>query len=209
MSSIPHSATDPSTTATEFVTEEFETEVSEERVEALLGTIEGGMRRLRDEIVSDDRLGKLLRSGSGGEVLRENDSTEHGDPEPTTKRLLIDPLFDVLGYPEMATEVGDVSEDYGLQADYGLSLRDKQEIDSDRLLVEAEPLNKKLDQEAHGLGQVKDWLERDKFEADFRIATDGLRWTLVKYDRDTYMFDTLGKIDLQPLFLAAFEDALG
>ena len=66
MSSTPYPSTDPSTTATEFVTEEFETEVSEERVEALLGTIEDGVRRLRDEIVSDDRLEELLRSGSGG-----------------------------------------------------------------------------------------------------------------------------------------------
>lgn len=46
-------------------------------------------------------------------------------------------------------------------------------------------------------------------EADFGIATDGLRWVLVKYDRNTYSFDTLAEVDLQPVFLAAFENVTG
>ncbi|MFC7029294.1 hypothetical protein ACFQH8_21210 [Halomicroarcula sp. GCM10025710] len=90
-----------------------------------------------------------------------------------------------------------------------MSLRDYDGIDSERLLIEAEPLNKPLDQEPHGIGQVKDWLEKRHFAADFGIATDGVRWALLKYDADTYSYDTLAEVNLQPLYLAAFENLTG
>lgn len=197
------------TVATEFVTEEFETEISDKATGALAATIEDIVRDLRTRIISDDRLEVLLRSDPGGAVLTSAVTAEQEDPEPLTQRLLIEPLFDALGYPELSVETGDFSPEYGRQADYAVSLREYDEIDSNRLLIEAEPLNKPLDQEKHGLGQVRDWLEKDKFEADFGIATDGIRWILVKYDRDTYSFDTLAEVDLQPVFVAAFENVTG
>lgn len=193
--------------ATEFVTEEFDTQVSEREIDDVAETVSAAVADLRSK-VGDDRLEELLRDGEGM-VLREEDSVEQEDPEPVTQESIIRPLFDALGYPDPAVEAGDLSGDRGMQADYSFSLREYDEIDSGRLLVEAEPLNKKLDQEKHGLGQVKDWLDRKKFDADFGMATDGMRWTLVKYDRDTYSYDTLAAVNLQRTFIRAFENQTG
>lgn len=64
------------TVATEFVTEEFDTEVTADDVERFASANEEVVRTLRSRITSDDRLEVLLRSGPGPEVLRENDSVE-------------------------------------------------------------------------------------------------------------------------------------
>ena len=196
-------------TATEFVIEEFETDIADEAADELATAIEGIVRELRIRVESDDKLEALLRSNPGGNVLTSSATAEQEDPEPLTQRVVIEPLFEALGYPDLSVEAGDFSPEYGKQADYSVSLRNLDHINSNRLLIEAESLNKPLHQEKHGLGQVQDWLEKDKFEADFGIATDGIRWILVKYDRDTYHFDTLAEIDLQPIFLAAFENITG
>ncbi|AUG49534.1 hypothetical protein BVU17_18300 (plasmid) [Haloarcula taiwanensis] len=209
MSSTDPSANPAHSVATEFVTDAFETEVTEDAIRDLATAVEAHVQTLRENIDSDDRLEALLRSHPGGATLVSNDSTENEDPEPLTQRALIKPLLEELGYPELAVEAGDLSEEYGQQADYSVSLRDYDEIDSERLLIEAEPLNKPLDQEAHGIGQVKDWLEKRHFAADFGIATDGVRWVLIKYDADTYSYDTLAEVNLQPLYLAAFENLTG
>lgn len=202
-------ATRASTVGTEFVVEEFETNVEDATVERLAEELESIVRTLRTEIGDDDRLETLLRSPPGREVLTERDSVERSDPEPLTQQVLIEPLFSALGYPTLSHEVGDLSDEQGQQADYSVSLRDREEIDSNRLLVEAEPLNKRLDQSKHGLGQVKDWLEKDKFESNIGIATEGVRWVLTKYDRDTYTHDSIAEVDLQPVVIAAFENVTG
>lgn len=194
------------TVATEFVTEAFETKLADGAVESLATIVENVVRELRTNVESDDRLEDLLR---GEDVLRGRDSIEQEDPEPLTKRLVIEPLFRELGYPDLSVEAGDFAEKRGQQADYSISLREVDSVESERLLVEAEPLNKKLDQERHGIGQVKDWLGKRQFDSDFGIATDGLRWVLLRYDPDTYSFDTLADVNLQPLFVAAFENLTG
>lgn len=152
------------TVATEFVSEEFETEISDEVTRELAATIEDIIRDLRARITSDDQLEALLRSDPGGAILTSAVTVEQEDPEPLTQRLLIEPLFEALGYPKLSVETGDFSPDYGRQADYAVSLRNSDKIDSNRLLVEAEPLNKPLDQEKHGLGQVRDWLEKGYYK---------------------------------------------
>ena len=194
---------------TEFVSEAFETEIDAETVEELGVTVEGIVRELRERVSSDDRLEAILESAPGEDVLTSAATVEQEDPEPVTRRAAIEPLFEGLGYPDLSVEAGDFAPDRGQQADYSVSLRDIESIRSNRLLIEAEPLGKPLDGRRHGLGQVRDWLERDKFEADFGIATDGMRWVLAKYDRDTYRFDRLARVDLQPVFLAAFENLTG
>jgi hypothetical protein len=194
--------------ATEFVTESFETEATPEDVFALGETIADVVTDLYGDVDSDSRLEALLRSGPG-DVLESKETREHEDPEPFTRRKVIEPLLDALGYEEYAVEAGDLSDEYGRQADYSVSLRDVDGVDSERLLFEAEPMNKVLDQERHGVGQVADWLSDRRFGADFGVATDGLRWVLVKYDRDTYGLDVLAEMTLRPVFVAAFENETG
>ncbi|WP_137287443.1 Eco57I restriction-modification methylase domain-containing protein [Halorussus salinisoli] len=197
--------------ATEFVTEEFDTQVPDDAIDDLATTIEDIVRDLRNHIGDDDLLQALLHSHPGGKVLEEKHSIEKSDPENLTVDDIIDTLFGALDYPYRAPEPGDLSDEYGNKADFGVSLREYDDIESKRLLIEAEPLNKKLDQNRHGIGQIKDWLGQRKFEADFGIATDGMRWALIKYDRDSYSYDQLTEpyVDLQPAFIAAFENVTG
>lgn len=192
--------------SSEFLTEEFDIHVSEEEIQQLATEVEDIVRALRSQITSDDTLEDFLRETSSSRILQSKDTVEQEDPEPFTKRMIIDTLFEVLGYPDLSVEVGDFSSEYGMQADYSASLRGYDEIESQRLLVEAEPVNKELNQEKHGLGQVRDWLEKDKFEANFGIATDGIRWILIRYDRESYNFDTIAEINLKPVFYAVFQD---
>lgn len=81
----------------------------------------------------------------------------------------------MLNYPILSLEAGDLSEQRGQQADYVASLNDNAAINSNCLLIGAEPVNKRLDQSKHGLGQVKNWLEKGKFEANLGRVTNSLR----------------------------------
>ena len=193
----------------EYVVEQFDTTVPDGTIDALAKRIESIVGELRDRATSDDRLEELLRGQPGPDQLHRNDTTEGGDPEPFTQRRIIEPLFDELAYPDFTTEATTLSDEQHQKADYLFSLREFDAIESSRLLVEAEPLNKKLDQQKHGLGQVKDWLDTYSFDADFGFATDGVRWVLIKHDRERYQYDTLAEIDLQPVFVAAFENHTG
>ena len=49
-----------------------------------------------------------------------------------------------IGHENYGWEAGDLSDERGEQADYEISLRDISSIDSTRLLIEAEPVNKSL-----------------------------------------------------------------
>lgn len=197
------------TIATEFDTEEFDTSLPTGATERLAAVVEGAVGELRSQISSDDRLEELLWSDAGAQVLKENDTDQRADPEPVTQQSIVEPFLKALGYHDIAPEAGDFSSTRGMKADYSIPLDGERNIESNRLLIEVEPLNKRLHQTNHGLGQVKDWLERDKFEADFGIATDGVRWILIKYDRDTYSFDIIKEMNLQSVFIAAFENQTG
>ncbi|MFC6836982.1 Eco57I restriction-modification methylase domain-containing protein [Halomarina ordinaria] len=195
------------TTATEFVQEAFETTVTDERKTRLLQTIDETISNLREQI-DDDTLGKMLRAGSGSYRLRGSMTQDGLQPESFTQNAVIEPFLDELGY-EYATEAGGLSGGRTMVADYTVSLRDYSEIDSTRLLIEAEPINKDLHSRKHGVGQVKDWLGQREFESDFGFATDGLRWVFVRYDPDSYSHNIIEDVDLQPVFVALFENQVG
>ncbi|WP_256288219.1 hypothetical protein [Halobellus inordinatus] len=82
-------------------------------------------------------------------------------------------------------------------------------MDSSRLLIEAEPPKKPLENRGHGLDQVKSWLSQREFESDFGFATDGLRWIFVRYDPDSYTHNIIEGVDLRPVFLTLFDNATG
>jgi hypothetical protein len=191
---------------TAFVTEEIDTTVDSAMRERVREALAESVASFREAVVDEQTAIRLL---TGDDTLTEADTARKEDPEPLTKRVFLDPLFEALGYDDLATEVGDKSDSYGKKADYAASFTAFDEIDSDRLLIEAEPLNKPLEQDRHGLGQVDDWLSYRPFDADFGVATDGLRWVLVKYDADTYSLDTLADVDLRPVVRSMFADHTG
>lgn len=199
------SASDPQA---EFDFSEFRTEVSEEHVEAVIEAIDASIQRLREQI-DDEPVQRMIEAGAGNYILRSDFTRDRYDPEPVTQRRVIEPLLDVLGYQGYGSEAGDFSEERGEQADYAVSLREIPEVDSTRLLIEAEPINKSLRARGHGLNQVESWLEQRQFESDYGFATDGIRWTFVRYDPDSYSHDIIANVDLQPVFARLIDNARG
>ena len=198
-------SSDPTTT--EFVQESFDTAVQKEEAQGLIQKIDEVISNLRVQI-NDDTLEKILRAESGSYCLRSGMTRDGLDPEPFTQRSVIEPLLAELGY-RFDTEAGGLSGGRTQVADYTISLRNYSEIDSTRLLIEAEPINKELDSREHGIGQVRDWLSQREFESDFGFATDGLRWIFVRYDPDSYTHNIIEEVDLQPVFLALFQNQTG
>ena len=196
-----------STVATEFVEEAFETAVSEDEERQILEVFDEVVSNLRDQI-EDETLERVLRADAGSYVLKSGMTQDGLQPESFTQDAVINPIFDALGYQYM-TEAGGLSGGRTKVADYTVSLRDYPEVDSTRLLIEAEPINKDLDSRKHGVGQVRDWLSQREFESDFGFATDGLRWVFVRYDPDSYTHNVIEEIDLHPVFLALFENQVG
>ena len=195
------------TSQTEFDISEFETEVTNEEREAIINAISNAVSRLRDQI-SDDTLESMLRADAGSYQLREKFTKDSLDPEPLTQGVIIEPFLDALGHQNYGWEAGDLSDQRGEQADYAVSLRDIEDVDSTRLLIEAEPINKSLtNSRGHGVDQVKSWLSQREFETDFGFATDGIRWIFIRYDPDSYTHNTIEHVDLQPVFLTLFENA--
>lgn len=193
--------------ATEFVEQAFDTTVDEEDRVELLEVIDETISNLREQM-KDDTLESMLRADPGSYLLRGSMTRDGLQPEPFTQQAVIEPLLDALGH-EYATEAGGLSGGRTMVADYTVSLRDYDDIDSTRLLIEAEPVNKKLDSREHGAGQVRDWLSQREFESDFGFATDGVRWMFIRYDPDSYSHNTIEEIDLQPVFLALFQNQVG
>ena len=195
------------TESTEFVEQAFETTVSESSEKELLTAIDETVSNLRKQI-DDDTLEKILRADAGSYKLRSGMTRDGLQPESFTQQAVVEPLLDALKH-EYATEAGGLSGGRTMVADYTVSLREQENIDSARLLVEAEPINKDLDSREHGIGQVRDWLSQREFESDFGFATDGLRWVFVRYDPDSYTHNVIEEVDLQPVFLALFENQVG
>ena len=199
----------PATTAdsqTEFVQEAFETTVEYEDERRLLEALDDAVSRLREQI-DDKTLENILRASAGSYRLRSDMTRDGLQPEPFTQQAVIEPLLSELGH-SFDAEAGGLSGGRTMVADYTVSLREF-DTNSTRLLIEAEPINKDLESREHGIGQVRNWLSQREFESDFGFATDGLRWVFVRYDPDSYSHSVIEEVDLQPVFLALFENQTG
>lgn len=188
---------------TEFSLDELGTSVPDGAELEVASELETIVENMRQRIVSDRRLDELLRTD---DTFTSTDTVERQAPESFTQDTIIEPLIDELGYPYAPGETTDFAEEQGEWADYAVPLRDYPQIDSQRLLIEAEPINKELDQTKHGLGQVRGWLRYRPFDADFGIATDGLEWYLIKYNENTHSFNEIEHINLKNVFIALFEN---
>lgn len=188
---------------TEFTLQELQTTVPDGALLELADELEEIVANLRQRIISDSRLKEILRDGK---LLQSKDDSRNQAPEDLTKDLVIDELLDYFNYPYGVQEANTPAEDEDQWVDYSVSLENYSAIDSKQLLMEAEPINKQLDQRKHGIGQVKRWLHHEPFEADFGIVTDGLKWILLKKDPDTHTINQLEYIDLQGICLNIFEN---
>lgn len=196
------------TTKTEFVSDAFETQVSEEDVESFVSAMEDAVAGFRERIEDDETVEELLRHGGHTDsryTLVGDMTARNQDPEDVTAETLIEPLLGELGYSDLAGEVRGASTGVERKADYSYLIEDER-VESRQLLIEAEPVNKKLEGRGHGIDQVEDWLSRREFESDFGFATDGNRWIFVRYDPDSYTHNRIEDIDLGDVFLELFEN---
>jgi len=117
-------------------------------------------------------------------------------PESFTKDNIIKPLLLSLGYKDdnFAKETKQKLSKHDRWADYTLI------VGNDYVLVEAEPMKKSLRMDESGLGQVQEWIESKRTNTDYGIATNGLEWIMVKFDRNSLRLRELKSINLQPIF---------
>lgn len=164
------------------------------------------LARITDEVrrltVSDSVFRDLLR---GNRTIANDDNTLYQAPETFTKKYVIDELLEYLGYPYGHQEINTPADDEDQWVDYVVPLEKYPNIDSTKLLIEAEPINKRLDQRKHGVGQVRRWLHHEPFESSLGMATDGIRWIFLKKDPDTHTINRVEDCDLTDVFLTLFE----
>lgn len=149
---------------------------------------------IRSELASDSVLDKLLIKN---QVLTANDTVHHQEPESFTKEKLIERLLAFLGYDVTA-----------LRREIGLRVKDNRERDADYkllvrtqfILLEAEPINKDLEAPKTGASQVREWLGSKSSPTDYGIATDGLKWKLLRWSHTTKSVQAIEDVDLSPIF---------
>ncbi|MFP4632346.1 MAG: hypothetical protein ACLFMT_02790, partial [Halobacteriales archaeon] len=196
------------TSKTEFVSSEFDTRVTEDDVDALLSTMDSCVDELRRRIIDDETTESILDPAGSQYLLRSGMSVDNQDPEPLTQQVFIEPVLERLGYTDLRTEISSAASGRQQVADYSYGIDDPR-IASEQLLIEAEPMNKKLEDRGHGVDQVEGWLSQREFESDLGFATDGLRWVFVRYDPDSYSHNRLEDISLESVFLELFYNQVG
>ena len=156
--------------------------------------------QLRKEIINSLELDGIVH---GGKQLQRTHTWLNRKPEDVTEELIVDPILKFLGYESLGKSSGSAGNIDRREADYSL------QVNGERILVEAEPLNKQLyDVKKQGVEQLKSNLEKRSFRAILGIATNGFEWALLKYD-DTKSFSCKqveeATTNLRPLFNAVLD----
>lgn len=132
-----------------------------------------------------------------GSVLTRDDIKFREKPEAVTEDLIIIPFLEFLGFIKDKTYfrmTGASTSNSRKECDLTLLVNDE------KILVESEPIGKNLFHRNVGVDQLTGYLERKSFRSDIGIATNGLRWILVKYNDETLKSDVIRDIDLSPVF---------
>ena len=122
---------------------------------------------------------------------------EGQSPEEFTKRNIIEPLIDFLGF-ETVSQTTLPSPNGRKKPDYIIRAKKTREP---AFYVEAEPLNTDLNSKHHGIDQVQDWLISKASKTGYGIATNGFNWVVLKFDDTSLKSKPVLEVDLQPFFL--------
>lgn len=125
------------------------------------------------------------------------DLVDEQEPEQFAKQYLIQPLIEFLGYTIISETV--ISAPAGKRKPDYLIRPAGQETPV--FYVEAESFNTDLTSEGHGINQVREWLVSRATKTDYGIATDGLKWTVVKYNPASTKPKTIHEVNLRNIFL--------
>jgi len=161
-----------------------------------------GLHKLLKQIYQDIRK-RFKNFGVFQDVVGKSSNYQSRDlkdeqtPEEFTRRNIIEPLIDLLGF-ETVPETILPSPGGRKKPDYILRPRNR---DTPVLYVEAEPLNADLYSKTEGVSQVKDWLLSRASRTDYGIATNGFEWILLKFDTVSVQSKELLEVNLRPIFL--------
>ncbi len=129
-----------------------------------------------------------------GRTCRTDQIIEMQTPEELVRQTIVEPVLEYLGFlfvreTRVSTPDGFRFPDYTVKAiKGGLSL-----------LLEVEPINGDMFSKDNGIDQVRQWLVSRFAGTDIGMATDGLRWILVKIDDVSGQLQTLKDIDIKPV----------
>jgi type I restriction-modification system DNA methylase subunit len=166
--------------------------LSKQKKQEFILLIRRMLAELAKEVGNHLKLDELILSHN---LLIREHTKNRLRPEDITKELIVDPILQFLGYNDIARSSGSAGNIERREADYILK------VDNERILVEAEPLNKQLfEVKEQGVEQVKSNLEKRSFKADLGIATNGFEWVLLKYDEINYNCKTIEYVNLRPFF---------
>jgi len=164
--------------------------------ESLIDTIKKIAQILRNHI-KPKALDAILLDNK---ALTGNDFREHPrDPEPFTRRHIVEPILKALGYDISPDDLIDEAHQkagrrYSKKADYTLIISDDVYV-----LVEVEPLNKNLEAKGSGVHQVEQWLQLRTAITDYGIATNGFEWRLLKYDENSGRLKEIERVNIKPI----------
>jgi len=169
-------------------------QISSEKKENLERKLEEIYHNVKSRFKNFSTFQAVLTGSSG---YSSSDLKDEQSPEEFVRRVLIEPLIDLLGFgivPEtiLPSPSGRKKPDY--------TIRPKNQ-DKPIFYVEAEPLNIDLYSRDHGVSQVEDWLLSRASRTDYGIATNGFEWVLVKFDTTSARSKKVLEINLRPIFL--------
>ena len=166
--------------------------ISQSEKEELNRVFKEILERLRHNFKDALSLNQVLVEGTHFTSLH---TTSKQEPEEFTKRNIIEPLFNFLGYtiiPETRLPTPE-----GLKKpDYIISPPDENPI----FYVEAEPINQNLYAKKHGVDQVQSWLISKASNTEYGIATNGFEWILLKFDAVNVRVKPILCVNIQDIF---------
>ena len=167
-------------------------DISSSEKEKLNRVLREILDRLRHNFRDAHSLNQVLVEGAR---FTSSHTISSQEPEEFTKRNIIEPLFEFLGYsiiPETRLPTPE-----GLRKpDYVISPPDGNPI----LYVEAEPINQNLYERRHGVSQVQSWLISKAADTEYGIATNGFEWILLKFDSVKVRAKPILSVNIQDIF---------
>ncbi len=170
--------------------------ISDDLINRLHDLLKKQFREIINEVTDKIRLQEIVR-GHPEKPLKREDLRHNTRPEDTTEDYIIAPVLEYLGYQKGKSyfkRTGPESDKRTQECDFTLL------AGNEKILVESEPLGKDLYKTGVGVRQLANYLDIRSFKAEVGIATNGLRWILVKYNPEKFGIDIINEVDLSAIF---------
>ena len=138
-----------------------------------------------------------------GRTYQSYQIVEEQTPEELVRQTVVEPILNYLGFSFVRTTRVNTPGGFRFP-DYTINSRQE----GISLLLEVEPINGDMFSRDKGVDQVQQWLVSRFAKTDIGIATDGLRWILVRIDEESGRLSTLKDINIKPMFAALLSQTL-